>query len=94
MTKIHHGNNSSSTVMSSLSSSQVVEDEIPVTAFEFDSDAILALAFLITAIVAAKRSVFVPYFYFLCACDCVGCRSSREIQGHSPIINNIIVSLF
>ncbi len=35
----------------------VAGEEIPETNFEFDSDAILALAFLITAIVAAKRLV-------------------------------------
>lgn len=33
------------------------EDEIPETTFEFDSDALLAIAFLVTAIVAAKRLV-------------------------------------
>ena len=33
------------------------EEEIPETSFEFDSDVLLAVAFLITAIVAAKRLV-------------------------------------
>ncbi len=30
-------------------------EDIPETTFEFDSDALLAIAFLVTAIVAAKR---------------------------------------
>ena len=35
----------------------VGEEDIPETSFEFDSDVLLAVAFLITAIVAAKRLV-------------------------------------
>lgn len=35
------------------------EEDIPETSFEFDSDVLLAVAFLITAIVAAKRLVHI-----------------------------------
>lgn len=48
------------------------EDEIPETTFEFDSDVILALAFLITAIIAAKRLVVgvLPY-YIIVFFECI-----------------------
>ena len=49
-------------LLSKHSNNFVAGEEIPETTFEFDSDAILALAFLITAIVAAKRLVpYMPY---------------------------------
>ena len=44
------------------------EDEIPETTFEFDSDALLAIAFLVTAIVAAKRLVQCYFDVPMCVC--------------------------
>ncbi len=47
----------------------LVTSQIPETTFEFYSDAALGVAFLATAIIAAKRwvQIYISSFHYICA---------------------------